>query len=277
MSVAERLPIRRMNFEFHEDMDLVFIEGDPAMSYYFIGAWMMLPYLEPYLIRTMQAALEKTTDPELKADMLRFCAQEGQHFRQHARANEVVKRIHPAGPALAELEKQVEAEFASWSVEKPLKFNLAYGEGFESMTCAAARTQIEVGMFDTMKEPIRGLMYWHIMEEIEHRTVCFDAYERLVGDYLYRCRMSLWFQKHYLGWCQKFAAAMLQADPGVLQRYATPQWAAIRKARMKTYMGKFRPRLIETFMPWYNPARVSLPAGYEAARETFTALAVSVQ
>ncbi|MFN9926165.1 MAG: metal-dependent hydrolase [Phenylobacterium sp.] len=277
MSVADDIPVRRMDFSFPDDMDLVFIEGDPALSYFFVGAWMMLPYLEPFLIRTMQSAMEKVDDPKLKEEVKRFCAQEGQHFRQHAKANEVVKRIHPSGPRLAELEREVEAEFAAWSAEKPLKFNLAYGEGFESMTCAAARAQIEIDMFGYMKEPIRGLMYWHIMEEIEHRTVCFDVYDRLVGDWVYRTRMSLWFQRHYYGWCQKFAAAMIAADPEMIARYQTPEWAQVRKARMARYQRAYLPRLLATFMPWYNPARVKLPGQFQLARETYTALAVSVQ
>lgn len=277
MSVADDIPVRRMDFEFPDDTDLVFIEGDPALSYFFVGAWMMLPYLEPFLIRTVQAAVPRVDDENLSQRMTRFCAQEGQHFRQHARLNAVVRKVHPSGPRLAELEAQVEAEFAAWSAEKPLKFNLAYGEGFESMTCAGARTQIQIGMFGWMKEPIRSLMYWHILEEIEHRTVCFDVYEKVVGDYLYRTRMSLWFQRHYFAWCRRFAAAMIEADPGVLARYDTPEWAAVRKRRAALYQRDYLPRLLGTFMPWYDPARVRLPAGFEAARQDFTARAVSVQ
>lgn len=277
MGVAEEIPVRRMAFEFPESMELVFIEGDPALSYFFLGAWMMLPYLEPFLIRTVQSAVPLIQDPTLKEEAKRFCAQEGQHYRQHAKANEVVKRVHPAGAKLAELEKEVETEFARWSTEMPLKFNLAYGEGFESMTCAGARTQIAVGMFDHMKEPIRGLMYWHIMEEIEHRTVCFDLYEQVVGDYFYRTRMSLWFQRHYLGWCRRFAAAMIAADPAAIAAYDTPEWARIRKARARRYYADYFPRLIGTFMPWYNPAKVKLPGEFNAARARFTALATSVQ
>ena len=277
MSAAEDMPIRRMAFEFPDEMDLVFIEGDPALSYYFVGAWMMLPYLEPILIRTVQAAMGQVDDPRLREEMTRFCAQEGQHYRQHAKANAVVRRIHPAGPRLAELEKEVEAEFALWTTDRPLKFNLAYGEGFEAMTCAAARTQIDVGFFDHMKEPIRSLMYWHIVEEIEHRTVCFEVYEKVVGDWLYRTRMSLWFQRHYLGWCGRFAGAMIAADPDAMARYATPEWAAVRKARMGRYNRTYMPRYLATFLPWYDPGRVATPKGFQLARETFTAMAAGVQ
>jgi predicted metal-dependent hydrolase len=277
MTIAEEIPVRRMAFEFPDTMELVFIEGDPALSYFFVGAWMMLPYLEPFLIRTVQAAMPLIRDPVLKEEAKRFCAQEGQHFRQHAKANEVVKRVHPSGPRLAMLEKEVEAEFARWTAEMPLKFNLAYGEGFESMTCAGARTQIATGMFDHMKEPIRSLMYWHIMEEIEHRTVCFDIYDQVVGDYFYRTKMSLWFQRHYIGWCKRFAGEMIVADPEAIGAYDTPEWAQVRKRRARRYYRGYFPRLLGTFMPWYDPAKLSLPAGFQTARETYTALAQSVQ
>ena len=278
MTIAEDIPVRRMNFEFPETMDLVFIEDDPGLSYYFLGAWMMLPHLEPYLIRTIQAAMPAVKDPDILEEMKRFCAQEGQHFRQHAKANEVVRRMHPAGPRLAELEKQVDAEFRAWSAEKPLKFNLAYAEGFESMTCAGALVQMETNMFGYMKEPIRGLMFWHIMEEVEHRRVCFDAFKHAAGaGYWYRLKTSLWAQGHYLGWCQKFATAMVEADPETMARYNTPGQKALRAKRLRTYLWHLLPRQLATYMPWYDPASVRLPTQFEPARQTYSALAASIQ
>ena len=277
MSVAEDIPVRRMNFDFPDDMVLVFIENDPALSYLFVGSWMMLPYLEPYLIRTVQAAMQQVRDPETLEEMKRFCAQEGQHFRQHAKANEVVRRTHPAGPKLAALEKEVEALFNKWTAEQPLKFNLAYAEGFESMTSAGARAQMEIGMFDYMKEPIRGLMFWHIMEEVEHRTVCHDAYYKTGGGYFYRLRMSLWSQAHYLGWCKKFTDAMIDADREKIAKYDTPELKALRAERTKRYMRSWLPKQFATYMPWYNPRTAPLPPQFEPARKTYTALATSVQ
>ena len=145
------------------------------------------------------------------------------------------------------------------------------------MTCAGARSQIDVDMFGYMKEPIRGLMYWHIMEEIEHRTVCFDVYEALGAGYAYRVGMSLWFQRHYFAWCRKFAGAMIAADPHAMARYNTPEWAALRKARTATFSKANLPRYLATFLPWYNPHKVDLPPQFQAARDTYTALAASVQ
>ena len=65
MSAAEKMPVRKMDFEFPDDIDLLFIEDDPK-AYLFVGAWMMLPYLEPFLIRTVRKASEQIDDPNLK-------------------------------------------------------------------------------------------------------------------------------------------------------------------------------------------------------------------
>lgn len=277
MTVAADIPVRRMNFEFPEDMDLVFIEDDPQLSYFFVGSWMMLPHLEPFLIRTMQAALPQVTDETLREEIKRFCAQEGQHYKQHAKANDVVKRKHPAGTKLQALEDEVAALFKSWSETKPLKFNLAYAEGFEAMTCAGARTQIEQGWFDHMKEPIRSLMFWHLVEEIEHRAVAFEAYEHVVGDWLYRVRMSLYFQSHYLGLCKRFAAAMTEAEPDLMKAYASPEQEKSRKRRLSRYLPAALLRQLATFLPWYSPRNVALPAQFEGARQQYSSLALGVQ
>ncbi len=276
MGAAQDMPVRRMNFEFADDMDLVFIQDDPRLSYFFVGAWMMLPYLEPFLIRTIQEAMGRIRDEALLEDMKRFCAQEGQHYRQHARANDIVRRRHPAGPRLMALEQEFEALLKRWSHEKPLRFRLAYAEGFESMTCAGARTQMEIGMFDDMKEPIRGLMLWHIMEEIEHRTVCFDAYHRAVGDYVYRLGVGVWAQNHYLRWCQRFAAAMIEADPQTIARFDHPDLRAKCARRAQNYFRNLLPKQLATYMPWYDPRRIRLPDQFEPARQTYTRLAASV-
>ena len=97
MSAAEKMPVRKMDFEFPDDIDLVFIEDDPEASYLFVGAWMMLPYLEPFLIRTVRKASEQIDDPNLKEEASRFCSQEGQHYQQHQyyRYNLFLRCSHP--------------------------------------------------------------------------------------------------------------------------------------------------------------------------------------
>jgi len=192
----QAMTVRRMNFAFTPGMERVFVKDDPDTSYTFLGTWMMLPYLEPYLIRTMRQALPHIREPQLKEDLKRFCAQEGEHYKQHALANELIRDLVPGFAALKPIEMELDAEFKRFSKDKPLKFNLAYAEGFESMTSAMSRAQLETGMFDRTDSPLADLAKWHIMEEIEHRTVAFDIYEHVVGSYLYRLRIGSADFKH---------------------------------------------------------------------------------
>lgn len=270
------MTVRRMHFDFTPDMERVFVKSDPEVSTLFLGTWMMLPYLEPYLIRSMRQALPHITDPALKEDLKRFCAQEGEHYKQHAQANELIRGLVPGFAALKPLEMELDAEFKAFSKSKPLKFNLAYAEGFESMTSAMSRTQLETGMFDRVDSPLASLARWHVMEEVEHRTVAFDVYDHVVGGYAYRLRIGLWAQKHFIGWGTKLAKTLKQADPATFERFQDPESVAERKAFTRRFWRRGLPRLLQTYLPTYDPRKVDLPPQYEAARREFSDVAISL-
>lgn len=272
----DEIPVRRIQFEFPPDMDLVFIDDDPELSYTFVGTWFMLPYLEPYLIRSMTAALEHVKDPTQQEEMKRFIQQESQHYRQHARANAVIRARKPEYAKLAELEKQLDEEFKRFSKEKSLKWNLAYAEGFECMTAAASSVQVEQGLFADPGHPLRQLALWHVMEELEHRNVAFEAYGATRGSYFYRLFVGLWAQFHFLGWGARMAKVLKEADAEVFARYENAESKARRDARRKTYWGAVLPRWLSIYMPWYSPRKLKLPPNFEATRERFTRMAGSV-
>lgn len=270
------MTVRRIDFAFTPDMERVFVKNDPKMSFMFLGAWVMLPYLEPYLIRTMRQALPQIRDAGLKEELKRFCAQEGEHFKQHAKANEIIRSLHPAYEALKPLEKELDEELKRFSKEKPLKFNLAYAEGFESMTSAASRAQLEVGLYDRTDSPLADLAKWHVMEELEHRCVAYDVFEHVVGSYFYRMTTGVWAQGHYLKWVKRFEQVLSSAVPELFEQYQTPEIVAERKAFNRHYLRRALPRIFGTYMPWYNPAKVDLPPQFEAARNHYSHVATAL-
>lgn len=272
----DRMTVRRMEFGFQPDMDLVFVKDDPEMSFMFLGAWMMLPYLEPFLIRTMRDALPMVRDEALREDLKRFCAQEGEHFKQHARANDLIRALHPDYAALRPLEAELDAELKEFTRTQPLKFKLAYAEGFESMTSAMSRAQFEVGLYDRTDSPLADLAKWHVMEELEHRSVAFDIYEHVVGSWFYRMRQSLWSQRHYLMWVRRFRDVLVAPQAHLFAAYDTPEIVKRRKAYNRHYLMRGLPRVLATYMPWYNPARVDLPPAFEAARLHYSDVAVAL-
>ena len=273
---VQAMTVRRMKFAFAPDMERVFVKDDPDTSYTFLGTWMMLPYLEPYLIRTMRQALPHIREPQLKEDLKRFCAQEVEHYKQHALANELIRDLVPGFAALKPIEMELDAEFKRFSKDKPLKFNLAYAEGFESMTSAMSRAQLETGMFDRTDSPLADLAKWHIMEEIEHRTVAFDIYEHVVGSYPYRLRIGLWSQGHFIKWGTRLAKAMKDADPGTMARFQEPEVVAARKRFNAYFWRRGLPRVLQTYTPWYDPRKVDLPDAFQIARGRYSELATAL-
>jgi predicted metal-dependent hydrolase len=262
----EAITVRKMGFEFPADLELIFIRGEPLLSYTFLGTWMLLPHLEPCLIRTMRDALPRIESAPLRAEVQAFCAQEGQHYREHARANDAIRTRRTGFGRLAELEREIAAEYASFTRDRSLRWNLAYAEGFEALTAAQSRLQFEERVFERMTGPLRDLMEWHIMEEIEHRTVAFDVYRALYGGYLFRLAVGLWAQWHFLSRALRLAGCMVRAD----RESFAPALRSRSRAWLVRYALRAIPRVLHLYMPWYDPRRIPMPEACREARDRYT-------
>ena len=137
--------VRKVNFEFPEDIDLYPIPSRPRVSLFIVAFSLTMPYLEPYLIKMMLNAKKNISDEALLEDMNRFCQQEGNHYRNHARINKIIRSKFDDDVAkqLARIESDLKADYDRFLKDENLDFNLAYAEGFEAMTCAAALTSAQ--------------------------------------------------------------------------------------------------------------------------------------
>ncbi len=253
--------VRKIRFSFEEPID--FDVSDERLGEILppLALSMTMPYLEPYLIRTMKVAQKEIRDPQLAEDARNFSQQEGHHFRNHANLNDQLRRQFDdaTADALRGIEADLEADYQRFSREKSLRFNLAYAEGFEAMTCAGALAAAEAGTFD---EPLPGgdLWGWHMAEEIEHRTVAFDVYHHIVGSYPYRIAVGTWAQWHYVSYIRRFARCMAKG----LGR--TPaRGGGIPRTVLRNYL--------RTWSPWYDPAKIPLPDGVQALLDRYTEMA----
>ena len=276
---AEAMPIRRMDFGFDEDIDLIFFDDDPVLSYSSHAFWMTMPYLEPYLMRSVRAAMDDVQDPILKEEMSRFCSQEGQHYQQHAKVNAILKSCfdETGQQKLQQIEDELEADYQRFTAEKDHAFNLAYAEAFECMTMSMSRTQMEMAIHERMKAPIKDLFLWHITEEMEHRTVAFDAYGTLGNGYFYRVRLGRWAEKHYLGYVDRFHKAFLDLDKARIAAVETDEMIERRKQFGAQFALKYLPRKLSTYLPWYHPSKVKMPDAFENHKDHYSSLAINIK
>jgi uncharacterized protein len=228
--------------------------------------------VEPWLIKILQSAVEKlpAEDAALREDVLGFIGQESQHFRQHRQFNKMI--IAAGYPRLAEFEQQLADDLDRFFKTRSLKFLLAYADGFESLGAVAGGTWFEKSdRFLEGADPIgTALWKWHMAEEFEHRSVCFDFYHALFGrglwnavvnGYFYRVYGFVFALLHLGAYSKRVKAYLLEVDRAAM----TPEQQASLDRDIKELESFNKrvvlPQLLKNFLPWYNPARKRIPRG----------------
>lgn len=246
------ITVRKVKFEFPDELDDVLPGEDLVRETYLVAFSLTMPYLEPYLIRTYRAVADDITDPELSADVREFIGQEAQHFQNHRRINEIIKgQLGPTVAAeLQAVEDRLDADYRRFNASKSRRFNLVYAEGFEAMTCAMAMTMFDDaaagnGMSGSFG-PWQQLWAWHAAEEIEHRTVAFNVYEHLEGNWAYRVAGSLRAQAHF------------HRSIDAMQRILLDSQGEPRKHHVPPWLRNGRSRYLNTFLPGYDPAKLEV-------------------
>ncbi|MBO6557950.1 MAG: metal-dependent hydrolase [Pseudomonadales bacterium] len=257
-ATKDRMPVRIMDFEI--DPKLVRDALPELFPGY--GISMTLPYLEPYLVRTMREALKHCTDPVVAQEVRQFIGQEAQHYRQHAVLNDMIRSISPELEGLREIEDQLEADYQRFTQTKSLKFNLAYAEGFEAATFAGGRANFRNHVFDRLETiqntDLLRLFIWHALEEVEHSTVTFNIYDHLYGDYLYRLVAGTYGQYHFFKYVFLFSKFIAQNAPQAIEQ-GRALWPS------KNLLGDWKEQLSllgaisKVYLPGYNPAKMEIP------------------
>ncbi len=267
------ITVRHMDLSFPDDIEPLCVEGAPEESYTLIAFSLLLPSLEPYLIRTMKEAKKHVSDPDLVADLERFSAQEGQHYRMHRRFNDVIRK--QGVPRLQEFEDELEGDYQRFTRTKSVAFNLAYAEGFEALTTASARFALESKQFQGMHPAVGDLFLWHLVEELEHRTVAFDVYQHVCGGYFYRLFVGLFAQWHMSRWTLRVTRYMLEADPDCLSQYGGRDGRKQRRRmRARTALKGMLPVVLPTYLPGYTPEKIEFTEEMRAIAQTYSARAI---
>lgn len=171
---------RRIAFEFPDDLGVDWHPSEPEFAAMVGGASLAMPYLEPFLIRTVREALTQVNDEHIVAEGRAFNTQEQFHFQAHRRFNDLLKARRY--PGLAEVERRMEADYARLA-KAPLRTRMAYTAGFEAMTIGLTHWLIEqrVRLFAGADPRVASFIIWHMVEEIEHKRVAHDVYKAVFG------------------------------------------------------------------------------------------------
>lgn len=126
------MKVRDVDIDFSE-AKIFWTPEDPEFSQFWNATSTFLPYLEPFLNKAVLAGakLLPSDETQLREDCRIFVAQEGRHYRNHAKFNEILRN---AGyPELARREAAIAGDYQRYWKEKGLKYCLGYAEGFETL------------------------------------------------------------------------------------------------------------------------------------------------
>lgn len=249
---------RRIPFEFPDDLNPQWKPDDPEFSAMVNGASLVMPYLEPFLIRTVREALPQIGDPEVADSGRAFNTQEQHHYQAHRRYNELLKRSRY--PELAEIEADMAASYARLA-KRSLRTRMAYTAGFEAMTLGVTRWLVESRqqLFGGSDTRVASFILWHFVEESEHKCVAHDVYQALygggLGSYLVRARGVLHGSLDVMWYSMRGYRLILKKE-GLWYRLSSRLRLARRLGSFVRHVG---PYLLRAMLPGHDPREEANP------------------
>ena len=230
------------------------IPSAPGFAHQLNGASLLLPYLEPYLVKVMRAARPRVAEvaPQLIPDLDVFNRQEANHYRVHAAYNRALLEQYPG---LAPFEAEIRADFEGFLEERSLAWNLSYCEGFESNGLISSEFFLQEidDLLENADPAVSALWRWHLAEEFEHRNVAHDVLKALHPGWRHRLRGYRYCSQHLFRFTSRVRAHMSAVDreAGLTQAGEATRTSDDAFRRRSAFF--HLPRIARIYMPWYKP------------------------
>lgn len=271
-STTYKIIPRKVKFDW-EQTPIDWIPHEPFASYFINQINMILPAGEFWFCRLYNKALPMITDQKLKEDVQAFIRQEAMHARAHTSAvNEYLSE--------RKIDPQPNLDIMDWLFEKALAdkpFDLTVPKlldkqwlllrlgiiaTVEHMTCVLGK----YALYNTIWEKLDAdpelldLLRWHGAEEIEHRSVAFDLYKHLGGNYISRYYLSLVAVPAVILLWVDGAARMMAQDPrlaahkpSVFKPWVWREWSRVASRKLLPSPVWLSLQQVSYFSPWYDP------------------------
>ena len=140
---------------------------------------LFFPAGERFFIDSVRAYRKDIDDKELLEAVRNFIGQEGLHSREHIEYNQA---LIDEGLPIDKYEAQVKVLLDNLKKVAPRSVQLAATCALEHLTAIMAKALLEHDhVLEDSDERFKALWQWHALEETEHKGVCFDVYEEMVG------------------------------------------------------------------------------------------------
>lgn len=166
-----------------------YYEDNSIVTSLFVVLSAMFPPGEMFFIESVRNVRDQITDEKLLEDIRNFIAQEAFHSREHRSLNEHL--IQSNYPEVVEIEALTKARLDKFR-KLPKVEQLAATVVMEHFTATLARLLLTDPLIkQKTTQESRNLWEWHALEELEHKSVAFDALKAIGGNTVRNRRIAL--------------------------------------------------------------------------------------
>jgi predicted metal-dependent hydrolase len=174
---APPLHPRARSFAF-EQAPTYWCDADLFRSRLFDAFSTLLPVGERFFIEALRRAAAELADPALDELVKQFAQQEAVHSREHRRYND---RLREQGVDLDRWDRSQKRTMWRMLQLRDVRIPLAITVAAEHITAAVGRAVLHDHVLAGAHPVIAAFWSWHAAEEIEHKGVAFDLFERVGG------------------------------------------------------------------------------------------------
>lgn len=183
MSSTAPIPVRKVDLAFDDSIPNHWIDGSPVATHFFNGLNLVFPDGERFFIRAVQEHLDRIDDAGLRARIKGFFGQEGWHAHEHERYFAV---LEDQGYHISTFLRRFHRFIALTNRIVPAALRLSITAGAEHYTATLGANALDNPLLEKAHPVMRQLIYWHALEELEHKSVAFDVLQRTHPSYLLR-------------------------------------------------------------------------------------------
>jgi uncharacterized protein len=249
---------RKMTFSFINTMNenRYWSDDDPVLTHFLNAFQETFPegerlFIEAALDCRDKYSAKKPVSEELLEDFRLFARQEVNHGRIHQLwTDELIRQGYDGMAVFDEKMKKFRDRFRK---RHSPKYRLAFTAAAEHYTASLAHMFIHVvpKILTNSKLPYRAVLLYHAMEELEHKSVCFDLFRHFSGNYFMRFFAFIHLSFDLFGKVSIRLRYLLKKD-GIWDR-------RIKQLAKQFFFGKqgivrmFFPRIISYISPWFHP------------------------
>lgn len=247
-----------MTFDFQDTMNgnRYWSNNDPVLTHFLNAFQETFPegerlFIDAALDCRDKYSAKKPIDEELQEDFKLFARQEVNHGKIHQLwTDELIRRGYEGMTAFDEELKEFRDRFRK---RRSPKYRIAFTAAAEHYTASLAHMFIHVfpKLLTDSKLPYRSVLLYHAMEELEHKSVCFDLFMHFSGNYFTRFFAFLHLSFDLFRRVSDRLQYLLKKDGLWDKKY--------RKLARQFFFGKqgivrkFSPRIISYLSPWFHP------------------------